>query len=58
MSQARTARRRRRQMANNNSHLSGMGVPRYGRVKDRDAQARRLARKKAKWAKTGSALAR
>lgn len=29
MSMVRTARRRRKQMRQNNNHLSGMGVPRY-----------------------------
>ena len=29
MTVARTARRRRKQMANNNAHLSGLGVSRY-----------------------------
>jgi hypothetical protein len=57
MSQARTARRRRKQLVNNNSQWSGLGVPRYGRSKDKDAQARRLARKQMQWAKTGSSLA-
>lgn len=57
MSQARTARRRRRQMAMNNAHLSGLRVPRYGAVKDKEAQARKMARKRAKWAATGSSLA-
>lgn len=57
MSQARTARRRRKQMANNNSQWSGMRVPRYGRASDAAAQQRRLIRKRLKWAKTGSVLA-
>lgn len=31
MGQARTNRRRAKQMRSNNSHLSGMGVPRYSK---------------------------
>lgn len=57
MSQARTARRRRKQMSMNNAQWSGMGIPRYGHTKDIAAQQRRLERKREKWAKTGSTLA-
>lgn len=58
MSMARTARRRRKQMRNNNnSQWSGLGVPRYGRTRDAEAVKRKLSRKQAKWAKTGSQLA-
>lgn len=54
MSVTRTARRRRKQMTQNNNHLSGMGIPRYGTVKDASARARREQRKRERWAKMGS----
>lgn len=57
MGQARVNRRRRKQMAMNNAHLSGPGIPRYKRFADASAKERRLARKKAKWLKTGSMYA-
>ncbi len=57
MSQARTARRRRKQRVNNNSQWSGLGVPRYGRRPDASAAARRAMRKQQKWSKTGSMYA-
>lgn len=39
MSMARTARRRRLQMASNNAHISGMGVSRYSRPDLKDIGA-------------------
>ena len=44
MSVARTARRRRKQMAQNNNHLSGLGVSRYpGLAKAREDRFNRQA---------------
>jgi hypothetical protein len=40
-------------MAMNNAHLSGMGIPRYGRQKSAEAKLRRIALDRAKAAKTG-----
>lgn len=40
-------------MAMNSAHLSGMGVPRYGRQKSAEARAKRAALDKAKAFKTG-----
>lgn len=56
MGQARVNRRRRRQMAMNNAQWTGMGVPRYGRQQDRDAKARRAARRAAERKAKGSQL--
>lgn len=43
MGAARTARRRRRQLAQNNSHLSGLRVSRYpGNARAAEARANRL----------------
>lgn len=53
MGQARTNRRYRKRMAANNSHLSGPGVPRYGKQKDAASKLRRIALDRAKAAKTG-----
>ena len=44
MSQARTNRRRARQLKMNNAHLSGMGVPKYR--KQRSGEAKRLRRER------------
>lgn len=57
MGQARTNRRRRKQMVMNNAQFSGPGVPRYGARKDASARAKREQRKLEKWRKTGSSMA-
>ena len=57
MGQARTNRRRRKQMAMNNAQWSGIGVSRYGGRIDYAARARRDERRKQKQAATGSVFA-
>lgn len=53
MGQARTNRRRRRQLKMNNAQWSGMGISRYGRIKSAEARVRRIALDKLKAAREG-----
>ena len=46
MSVARTARRRRKQMSNNNSHLSGRGVSRFKQPERTFVFARAVGKRK------------
>ncbi len=53
MSQARTNRRKAKQMRMDNAHLTGIGIPRYHKQKSAAARQRKIQRLREKAARMG-----